>query len=75
MKKDINKKRIEVPEQDSRARVNNFEEVSMGYTLELAIQEAERCLQCPVEKAPCIKGCPVDVNIPKFISHIVQRDT
>jgi len=74
MKKDINKKRIDVPEQDSRARVNNFEEVSMGYTLELAVQEAERCLQCPVEKAPCIKGCPVDVNIPKFISHIVQRD-
>ena len=74
MSKDVNKKRINVPEQDPRARIQNFEEVSMGYTLELAVQEASRCLQCPVDKAPCIKGCPVDVNIPKFISHIVQRD-
>ncbi len=74
MSKDVNKKRINVPEQDPRARIHNFEEVSMGYTLELAVQEASRCLQCPVDKAPCIKGCPVDVNIPKFISHIVQRD-
>jgi len=74
MPKDIKKKRIEVPEQDPRARIHNFGEVSMGYTLELAIQEAERCLHCPPDKAPCIRGCPVDVNIPAFISKIIERD-
>lgn len=74
MPKDIKKKRIEVPEQDPRARIHNFEEVSMGYTLELAVQEAERCLHCPPDKASCIRGCPVDVNIPAFISKIIERD-
>jgi len=44
MPKDIKKKRIEVPEQDPRARIHNFEEVSMGYTLELAVQEAHTCI-------------------------------
>jgi len=74
MPKDIKKNRIEVPEQDPRARIHNFEEVSTGYTLELAVQEAERCLHCPPDTAPCIRGCPVDVNIPAFIGKILERD-
>ncbi|WP_297501881.1 NADPH-dependent glutamate synthase, partial [Thermococcus sp.] len=55
-------------------RVKSFTEVNLGYTFELAKQEAERCLQCPVEYAPCIKGCPVHINIPAFIAKIKEGD-
>jgi len=74
MSKLIKKGRIIVPEQDPKARIHNFHEVSLGYTLDLALEEASRCLQCPEDKAPCIKGCPVDVNIPVFIKKIVDQD-
>ncbi len=74
MPKQIRKKRIKVPEQDPEARIHNFNEVALGYTFELAIEEASRCLQCPQNFAPCIKGCPVDVNIPGFIRKILERD-
>jgi glutamate synthase (NADPH/NADH) small chain len=74
MSKQIKKERIIVPEQDPRARIHNFNEVSMGYTLDLALEEASRCLQCPEDKAPCIKGCPVEVNIPAFIKKIMDQD-
>ncbi|MGC9018799.1 MAG: NADPH-dependent glutamate synthase [Candidatus Bipolaricaulaceae bacterium] len=59
---------VPMREQDPKARVHNFEEVPFGYTPEEAVSEAERCLQC--KRAPCIQGCPVNINIPKFIREI-----
>jgi glutamate synthase (NADPH/NADH) small chain len=59
-------------EQDPKVRIRNFEEVPFGYTLEEAVSEAERCLQC--KRAPCIQGCPVNINIPKFIREIREGD-
>lgn len=58
-------------EQDPKERIQNFEEVPFGYSEEEAILEAERCLQCA--KPLCIKGCPVDVNIPEFIEYIKEK--
>ncbi len=74
MAKEIKKKRIPVPEQDPKERIHNFNEVALGYTWELALEEASRCIQCPVNFAPCIKGCPVNVNIPGFIKKILEKD-
>ena len=74
MQKKLKKERINVPEQDPKARVHNFNEVSLGYTMELALEEAGRCLQCPYNIAPCIKGCPVNVNIPGFIKKLREKD-
>ncbi len=54
-----------MPEQDALARAHNFAEVNLGYSEQLAIIEADRCLQCP--KPYCVEGCPVAVNIPNFI--------
>ncbi len=64
--------RVPMPKQDFRARVNNFSEVALGYTRDLAQQEALRCLQC--KKAPCVTGCPVEIDIPAFIKLIQQGD-
>ena len=61
-----------MPEQEATARSHNFGEVNLGYVLEIARQEAERCLQCPKEY--CIDGCPVAVNIPRFISFLRDGD-
>jgi len=61
----IQRKEVAASYQDPKNRINNFDEVSLGYSIEEATSEAERCLQCP--KPQCIKGCPVEVNIPKFI--------
>jgi len=72
--KQIKKQRIKVPEQDPVARIHNFNEVALGYTWDLAVEEASRCLKCPYSYAPCIKGCPVNVNIPGFIQKILERD-
>ncbi|WP_367884415.1 NADPH-dependent glutamate synthase [Thermococcus sp. JCM 11816] len=61
------------PERPPEERIKDFKEVNLGYTFELAVKEAERCLQCPpYEYAPCIKGCPVHINIPGFISKLVE---
>ncbi len=62
------KKRLVPHSLDPEIRVKNFEEVCMGYTLEEAICEAERCLNC--KNAQCIKGCPVSINIPAFIQEL-----
>lgn len=70
--KTIAQQKTRMPEQDPRARAKNFEEVSLGYTEEMALAEAERCLQC--KKPTCIAGCPVEINIPAFIQAIVDRD-
>ena len=61
-----------MPEQDPKKRVNNFDEVPYGYTAEIAMTEARRCIQC--KKPACIGGCPVDVKIPEFIKLIADGD-
>ncbi len=61
-----------MPEQDPQIRKRNFEEVPLGYTKELAVKEAERCLQC--KKPSCMEGCPVSVDIPGFIKSIKEGD-
>jgi glutamate synthase (NADPH/NADH) small chain len=63
---------VPMREQDPKIRIRNFEEVPFGYTPEEAVAEAERCLQC--KRAPCIQGCPVNINIPKFIWEIREGD-
>ena len=64
----INPKKHEMPSQDPQVRSHNFAEVALGYTPEIAIEEAKRCLNC--KNQPCISGCPVNIDIPGFISHI-----
>ncbi|HWQ89861.1 MAG TPA: NADPH-dependent glutamate synthase [Desulfitobacteriaceae bacterium] len=64
--------RQEMPCQDARERVRNFNEVALGYTKEMAVAEAKRCLQC--SKPACRKGCPVEVLIPDFIKKIAEED-
>jgi glutamate synthase (NADPH) small chain len=64
--------RAVMPQQDPQERNHNFKEVPFGLTEEMALTEASRCLDCP--KAPCIKGCPVDVDIPGFIRLINEKD-
>jgi glutamate synthase (NADPH/NADH) small chain len=64
--------RVTMPEQDPDLRATNFREVSLGLTAQLAMLEAERCLQCP--KPYCIEGCPVRVNIPRFIKLLREGD-
>ncbi|BBD07201.1 NADPH-dependent glutamate synthase [Desulfovibrio ferrophilus] len=62
--------RVPMPNQPPAERVKNFEEVALGYTYELAVNEARRCLQC--KKPLCVKGCPVEVPIPQFIAHLAE---
>ena len=61
-----------MPEQDPLVRAGNFDEVALGYTKELAVAEAKRCLNCP--NPLCRTGCPVSVRIPEFISKVVEED-
>ncbi len=71
--KDAYKKpKVKIPEQDPRKRARNFKEVNLGYTEEMAIEEAKRCLQC--KKPTCIEGCPVEVDIPGFIKLILEKE-
>jgi glutamate synthase (NADPH) small chain len=64
--------RIPMPEQDPAVRRRNFLEVPTGYTPEMAMAEAGRCLQC--KKPACVSGCPVSVDIPAFIGLLAQGD-
>jgi len=66
------KERVPTPKRPAEERIHDFKEVNLGYTFELAVKEAERCLQCPYNYAPCIKGCPVHIDIPGFISKLVE---
>lgn len=61
-----------MPHQDADVRNKNFDEVALGYTEEQAVNEAERCLNCP--KKSCTNGCPVMIRIPEFISKVKERD-
>ena len=62
----------EMPEQDSAARRGNMDEVALGYTREQAVREASRCLNCPGK--PCMKGCPVAIDIPGFLAQAAAGD-
>jgi glutamate synthase (NADPH/NADH) small chain len=64
--------RTPMPEQSPEARVKNFEEVACGYRLEDALVEADRCLDCADE--PCVKGCPVGIDIPGFIRKMAAKN-
>jgi len=64
--------RMPMPEQPALERAKNFEEVPLGYTPEMAITEATRCLQC--KKPACVKGCPVGVDIPGFLELVAKGD-
>ena len=61
-----------MPVQDPQVRSHNFKEVALGYTEAIALDEAERCLNC--KNARCMTGCPVSINIPAFISKIKEKD-
>lgn len=63
-------KRVPVREQDPKVRAKNFEEVCLGYNREEATAEASRCLQC--KNPQCVKGCPVNIDIPGFIGKLVE---
>ena len=64
--------RVSMPEQAGEVRAHNFGEVNLGLTYQLAMLEAERCIQCP--KPFCVEGCPVRVNIPRFIKFLRDGD-
>ena len=64
--------KVKMPEQDPQVRNKNFEEVSLGYTKEQAMEEATRCLKC--KKPFCMQGCPVGVPIPEFIGHVANGE-
>ena len=61
-----------MPEQDPNIRNKNFKEVALGYTPEMAMEEAKRCLQC--KKPLCVSGCPVNIRIPEFIGKVAEGD-
>ena len=64
--------RHEMPAQEPDVRNKNFNEVALGYTKEMAMEEATRCLGCP--KMPCKNGCPVQINIPDFIQKVAEGE-
>lgn len=66
----LNKNRM--PEQDAKIRNGNFKEVALGYTEDMAKEEANRCISC--KNRPCVEGCPVFVNIPEFLSFIKEGE-
>ncbi len=65
-------KKCPMPSQEPMVRNKNFDEVALGYTKEMAIEEAKRCLNC--KHKPCVSGCPVGVDIPSFIAEVAQGD-
>lgn len=68
----MNPKRNPMPSQEPSVRAHNFNEVATGYTEEMALDEAQRCLSC--KNMPCVSGCPVDIRIPDFIAKIRESD-
>ena len=65
-------KKCPMPSQDPDVRNKNFDEVALGYTFEMAVEEAKRCLSCP--KKPCVSACPVQIDIPAFIACVAAED-
>ena len=70
--KDLAPLATKMPERDPLERSRNFKEVNLGYSMADAMAEAERCIMC--SKAACIAGCPVSIDIPRFIRHLLVRD-
>ena len=64
--------KVPMPEPDPKERATCFEEVATGYTPEMAMEEAARCLNC--KNKPCVSGCPVNVPIPGFIEKVAEGD-
>ncbi len=69
-KKNMSLEKVPMPEQEPNVRNKNWQEVSLGYTLEMAQEEAKRCLNC--KNHPCMNGCPVAVRIPEFIQQLIE---
>ncbi len=72
MARNMSKSKMPMPTQDPHVRNQNFSEVALGYTAEMAMEEARRCLSC--KHKPCIAGCPVAIDIPAFIEKIAEGD-
>ena len=68
----MNPKKNPMPSQEPDVRNHNFNEVALGYTEEMALDEAARCLNC--KNMPCVAGCPVNIHIPEFIAKIRELD-
>ena len=68
----IDPKKHAMPTQEAKVRARNFQEVALGYSEEIAVAEAQRCLNC--KNQPCVTGCPVNIRIPEFISKIKAGD-
>ena len=64
--------KVEMPVQDPNVRNKNFDEVALGYTEEMAVEEATRCINC--KNKPCMGGCPVKVRIPEFIEKVANKE-
>lgn len=71
-KRNMSLEKVKMPEQDPDVRNKNFDEVALGYTPEMAMEEAQRCLHC--KDKPCVGGCPVNVPIPEFIEKVAAGD-
>ena len=72
MERNMDPKRCPMPSQAAHVRNKNFDEVALGYTPEMAVNEAKRCLHC--KNMPCVSGCPVGIHIPEFIEKIAEED-
>lgn len=72
MERNMSMTKVVMPEQDPNVRNKNFQEVALGYTKEMAMEEAKRCLNC--KHKPCMTGCPVNVPIPGFIEKVAEGD-
>ena len=70
--RNMDMKKCPMPVQDPDVRNKNFDEVALGYTYEMAVNEARRCLNCP--KKPCQSACPVQIDIPAFIERVANED-
>ncbi len=72
MKANMSPNKNPMPSQDPKERAHNFSEVALGYTAEIAMDEAQRCLGC--KAMPCVKGCPVNIEIPQFIAKVAEGE-
>lgn len=72
MMPNMSPKKNEMPTQAPDVRNKNFNEVALGYTKEIALDEAQRCLNC--KNKPCVSGCPVNIDIPRFITEIAKEN-
>lgn len=72
VQRNMDPKKTPMPSQEPQVRNKNFNEVALGYTYEMAVSEAKRCLNCP--KKPCRSACPVQIDIPAFIERVAAED-